>query len=100
MSYRKEYNSFSIWASYCQDNQELIQKLQLPTWFFSKESNFRDFVTTGQIEKVDKNRFNFDTLENELFWELFNFINDFFDFDSILFTKFEESRINNQRHSK
>ena len=94
MSYRKTNHSFSAWESYCEENQELIEELQFPNWIFKKEINFREFATSGQMNKENQNGYDFNKLEDELFWRLFDFINNYFDFDSILFTKFEESRIN------
>lgn len=102
MGYRKTNNSFSNWKSYCKENYGLIEKLQLPKWIFEKEHNFREFATTGQMNIESQDRFDFDKLEEELFWKLFDFINSYFDFDSITFTKFERSRIKkgigNNRH--
>jgi len=90
VSYMKKYSSSTIWKSYCNENHELIEELQLPIWVFSKELNFREYATTGKMDEVNKSRFDFD---GKLFWKLFSFITNFFDFDLILFIKFEESRI-------
>jgi len=89
----KKYSSSTIWKSYCNENHDLIEELQLPTWVFSKELNFREYATTGKMDEVDKSRFDFDELDGKLFWKLFSFITNFLDFDLKLFIKFEESRI-------
>ena len=93
MSYRKTNNSFSNWKVYCEENHELLVNLKFPSKVFEKETNFIDFMTSGQINQENNFLIDFDKIEDELFWELFTFINNYFDFDSINFTKFEKSRI-------
>lgn len=96
MGYRKEYNSFAIWKDYCKKNQGLIELLNLPRWVFLKEQNFREFAKTGKINKTNLNHFDFEILEDEVFWKVFYFITNYFDGDGELFTKFEESRLKRQ----
>jgi len=52
----KKYSSSTIWKSYCNENHELIEEVQLPIWVFSKELNFREYATTGKMDEVDKSR--------------------------------------------
>lgn len=94
MSYRKKGDNHSNWKSYCNKNQKMIEKLNLPEWTFFKESNFREFVTIGQIDENHEKNFDFSTIENELFWELFYFIQNYFEMNAILFEKFEKARLN------
>ncbi|MEM7375475.1 MAG: hypothetical protein AAF587_43170 [Bacteroidota bacterium] len=93
MSFRKKTTSHSRWETYCEAHQALLEALQVPDWVFIKESNFRAFATTGQIHDPYQDNFDFDSLAEDLFWDLFTFITDYFDHDSLLFTKFEEARV-------
>ena len=79
MSFRKTANNHLIWKSYCEENQTIINELNLPNWIFLKESNFREFVTTGQMDEINQDKFDFSTLKDKLFWKLFNFINSYFE---------------------
>lgn len=93
MSYKKNYNSHSNWEKYCSKNEFLIKELDTNIWVFQKEANFRDFATDGKISDSNEIVFNFKLLKNKQFWNLHSFITAYFDYDSILFTRFEKERI-------
>lgn len=93
MGYRKNYNSFTNWQEYCNKNQALIELLNLPNWVFLNERNFREFATIGKLGNENLDYFDFERLEDKIFWKVFYFITNYFDEDGQLFTKFEASRL-------
>ncbi len=93
MTYRRFYNRYEAWQHHCQQHAALIEKLQLPNWVFASQPNFRRFATTGQIDAVSSSVYCFDQLEDSLFWDLFHFIQTYFDMDAILFDAFELTRL-------
>ena len=93
MSYRKNYNKREIWQRYCERNRELLTNLNLPKWIFIKENNFRDFATFGRISDDESIVFDFELLSKKDFWKLWDFANNYFDMDMILFDKFEAIRL-------
>jgi hypothetical protein len=98
MSFRRTINEESLWTSHCERNSELLSLPELPYWIFEKEGNFRVFATNGQTnESGDGEVFNFDELDEEIFWNLFDFITSYFEMDMSLFNKFEESRIKRKK---
>ena len=91
MSFRRENSNFDQWRNYCNEKQNLISELNLNSWIFKTEQNFRDFVTFG---KADENGMilDFDSLEDDKCLKLLHFIEDFhFDMDTILFKCFNKS---------
>lgn len=92
MSYRKTNNKHQIWIDYLEKNSELIEKLNLADWIWRNEANFREFLTYGKIEKSFNLKFDFNSLDENLYFELFDFMNYYFEMDGILFDKFN-SRI-------
>lgn len=93
MAYRKKYNIHDRWLQYCEKNKALINEMNLNSWVFEKEKNFRDFVTYGIIDKNKTAIFDFCSMEDALFWKLNNFIQSYFDMDGGLFEKFEKQRV-------
>ncbi len=92
MNYRKTYNSLSVWSDYCAGHQDLIKRLSLPPWVFEKESNFREFASKGKTSRDSTSTLDFDQLGDKVFWELFAFITNYFDYDASLFQEFENAR--------
>lgn len=73
-------------------NHDLIESLQLPKWVFHSERNFREFATNGQMSEDLNHKIRFSEVQRELFWRLFDFINEYFEMDMVLFTEFEKER--------
>ncbi len=91
MSFRRKNSNFDQWRNYCNEKQDLISGLNLNSWIFKSEQNFRDFVTFGT---TDENGMilDFDSLEDEKCLKLLHFIEYFhFDIDAILFERFNKS---------
>ena len=93
MKYQKKFNKIETWENYCQSNQSIIEELELPSWIFTKEGNFRNFVTTGEVGNDEIEPYNFDKLTDKKFWKLFLFTTTYFDMDTTLFTELEKSRL-------
>ena len=93
MAFRKKGNKHDLWKAYCLNHQDLIDKLALPPWPFLNEKNFRDFASRGVLDAEGLESFGFDDLKDAEFWELFDFINAYFEMDAILFDAFNSSRI-------
>lgn len=93
MTYRRSNNRHKAWQNYCQQHAALIDKLELPNWVFASEPNFRRFATMGQLGAVSSSVYCFGQLEDSLFWDLFHFIQTYFDMDATLFDAFERARI-------
>lgn len=92
MSFRKTNNKHSEWIEYCNIHRELIGRLNLPETVIINEDNFREFLNTSKIGS-NSSLYDFDKLEDHIFWQLFDFINGFSGFDFETFTDFEKSRI-------
>jgi hypothetical protein len=93
MKYRKKFSKIEIWENYCKCNPNVTKELELPTWIFIKEDNFRNFATTGKMSSSEEKSYNFSKLTDNQFWELFMFTTSYFDMDTILFTKLEKNRL-------
>ena len=94
MSFVKTSNKHEQWINYCHQNIDLIQSMELTEWVFKKENNFREFVTFGKMNEEEGSYFKFENLNEDLFWGLFDFIQNYFDMDATLFDEFERVRIN------
>ena len=94
MTYRKDYNQHSLWHDQCSRNKELIDRLALPDWVFQAERNFRDFATTGALDGSRSEIFDFNSLAAADYWELFDFIDGYFEMDMVLFEAFKRVQVN------
>ena len=93
MTYRRTYNRHEAWQQHCRQYAVLIEKLQLPDWVFASEQNFRQFATTGELDAASASVFCFDQLDDALFWDLFDFIQTYFDMGATLFNASEQARL-------
>lgn len=94
MAFRKNWNTHELWKEHCQNHKDLIEKLKLSSWTFENEQNFRNFATTGTTELKSNEVLDFSKLDDSVFWELFDFIDSYFEMDMSLFDSFEQARVN------
>ncbi|MEM7110917.1 MAG: cytochrome P450 [Chloroflexota bacterium] len=93
MSYHKKYNTKEIWDEYCAEKAAMLVDIGLEPSIYRTESIFREWATKGYSEEVDIPHAPPSELGDEKFWLLFDFINNFFDGDMMLFDNFENSRL-------
>ena len=96
MTFRRSRNKYESWKNHCRKHQNLVSELKLSTRPFENEQNFRDFTTYGNLNHNGSELFNFNTLNDSLFWELHEFITTFFELDMGSFVAFEQERTNRQ----
>ncbi|MGD1958106.1 MAG: hypothetical protein ACFB2Y_04600 [Fulvivirga sp.] len=93
MTFRKTKNKHDLWQAHCRKHQDLIVNLDLPSWPFKNEQNFRRFATTGALDAEELEVLDFDEVNDQEFWELHDFITNYFEMDASLFDSFEQSRV-------
>jgi hypothetical protein len=89
MSFRST-NKHDAWCGYCEQHALRLSEIGLPAILFKSDRVLADFLTTGYSED---RKWNLDRLDNDRFWQLFDFVDNWFDFDTITFTAMESRRI-------